>query len=219
MPSAPYPRWPPLRRRSAHPLQVLARVQPRPATSSTWPGGRGARASPCSAPATSPTRPGATELRETLVPAEPGPVPARARTWSADVCRRRRRPAAPATGPVHAVGGDLHDLQARRPDPQGAPPDLRARLRRGRPVHRRRWARIGNLGSDGRPILGLDSRDLLEITLDGRPGRLPGAGAHLDAVVRRARLQVRLRRDRATATPTWPTTSSRWRPACPPTRR
>ena len=29
--------------------------------------------------------------------------------------------------------------------------------------------RIGNLGSDGRPILGLDSRDLLEITLDASP--------------------------------------------------
>ncbi|HEV2087986.1 MAG TPA: endonuclease Q family protein, partial [Cryptosporangiaceae bacterium] len=30
-------------------------------------------------------------------------------------------------------------------------------------------ARIGNLASDGRPILGLDSRDLLEITLDASP--------------------------------------------------
>jgi DNA helicase-2/ATP-dependent DNA helicase PcrA len=30
-------------------------------------------------------------------------------------------------------------------------------------------ARIGNLGSDGRPILGLGSRDLLEITLDACP--------------------------------------------------
>ncbi|MBM0229756.1 UvrD-helicase domain-containing protein [Micromonospora sp. ATA51] len=29
--------------------------------------------------------------------------------------------------------------------------------------------RIGNLGSDGRPILGLDSRDLLEITLESSP--------------------------------------------------
>src|SRR5580658_1311545 len=31
-------------------------------------------------------------------------------------------------------------------------------------------ARIGNLASDGRPILGLDSRDLLEITLAADPG-------------------------------------------------
>jgi len=29
--------------------------------------------------------------------------------------------------------------------------------------------RVGNLGSDGRPILGLDSRDLLEITLEASP--------------------------------------------------
>src|ERR1700761_4185668 len=31
-------------------------------------------------------------------------------------------------------------------------------------------SKIGNLASDGRPILGLDSRDLLEITLAGGPG-------------------------------------------------
>jgi DNA helicase II / ATP-dependent DNA helicase PcrA len=36
-----------------------------------------------------------------------------------------------------------------------------------------RLRRIGNLASDGRPILGLDSRDLLEITLES------GAGAYL----------------------------------------
>ena len=36
-----------------------------------------------------------------------------------------------------------------------------------------RLARIGNLASDGRPILGLDSRDLLEITLES------GTGAYL----------------------------------------
>jgi DNA helicase-2/ATP-dependent DNA helicase PcrA len=34
----------------------------------------------------------------------------------------------------------------------------------------RRLARVGNLGSDGRPILGLDSRDLLEITLESGEG-------------------------------------------------
>lgn len=32
-----------------------------------------------------------------------------------------------------------------------------------------RLARIGNIASDGRPILGLDSRDLLEITLEAHP--------------------------------------------------
>jgi DNA helicase-2/ATP-dependent DNA helicase PcrA len=34
----------------------------------------------------------------------------------------------------------------------------------------RSLAKIGNLGSDGRPILGLDSRDLLEITLESGEG-------------------------------------------------
>jgi superfamily I DNA/RNA helicase/PHP family Zn ribbon phosphoesterase len=34
----------------------------------------------------------------------------------------------------------------------------------------RRLARIGNLTADGRPILGLDSRDLLEVTLEGGEG-------------------------------------------------
>ena len=33
-----------------------------------------------------------------------------------------------------------------------------------------RLGKIGNLNSDGRPILGLDSRHLLEITLESRPG-------------------------------------------------
>jgi DNA helicase-2/ATP-dependent DNA helicase PcrA len=33
-----------------------------------------------------------------------------------------------------------------------------------------RLARVGNIASDGRPILGLDSRDLLEITLEAGPG-------------------------------------------------
>ena len=33
-----------------------------------------------------------------------------------------------------------------------------------------RLGRIGNIKSDGRPILGLDSRDLLEITLESGPG-------------------------------------------------
>jgi uncharacterized protein (TIGR00375 family) len=44
-------------------------------------------------------------------------------------------------------------------------PDLAAaeRLSRG-------LARIGNIASDGRPILGLDSRDLLEIALESGPG-------------------------------------------------
>ncbi|HKE67861.1 MAG TPA: UvrD-helicase domain-containing protein, partial [Nocardioidaceae bacterium] len=44
-------------------------------------------------------------------------------------------------------------------------PDLEAAAR-----FNRRLARVGNIGSDGRPILGLDSRDLLEIVLDSSDG-------------------------------------------------
>jgi DNA helicase II / ATP-dependent DNA helicase PcrA len=44
-------------------------------------------------------------------------------------------------------------------------------------------ARIGNIASDGRPILGLDSRDLLEIALESGP----------DAMVRGHGFDVRLR--------------------------
>jgi hypothetical protein len=53
-----------------------------------------------------------------------------------------------------------------------------------------RLARIGNIASDGRPILGLDSRDLLEITLTSSPDASslrgaqrrnnPAARQHLD---------------------------------------
>ena len=56
-----------------------------------------------------------------------------------------------------------------------------------------RLARIGNIASDGRPILGLDSRNLLEIALESGPARLSRAGAYLDAVVRGAGIAIRLR--------------------------
>ena len=62
-------------------------------------------------------------------------VPAPARTWRA--ARAATPPAAArGDGAVHAVGGDLHDLQARRAHPQDPPPGLRAGLRRGGRVHR-----------------------------------------------------------------------------------
>ena len=80
-----------------------------------------------------------------------------------------------------------------------SPPSTRSRAGRGRFIiwSTRRisppWtglaaalARIGNIASDGRPILGLDARDLLEIALGSGPDCLSGAGPYLDAVVRRA---------------------------------
>jgi len=114
------------------------------------------------------THPGwAEELRESLVPAEPG---------------------------LYRLRPDLED-QLRRGTPASCARPVRFMLsveistiyRRGdrtRKVHHllyapefeaadritRALSKIGNLASDGRPILGLDSRDLLEITLDGGPG-------------------------------------------------
>jgi DNA helicase-2/ATP-dependent DNA helicase PcrA len=69
-----------------------------------------------------------------------------------------------------------------------------------------RLARIGNIASDGRPILGLDSRDLLEIVLE----------ASEDAYLIPARSPGSIRSPSATAT--LRNTSLRWRLGCRPTR-
>ncbi len=114
------------------------------------------------------THPGwADELREFLVPAEPG---------------------------LFRLARDA-ELRLRRTSPRSCDGEVRFMLsaeistiyrggERTRKVHHLLYAptfqaaeritlalsRIGNLASDGRPILGLDSRHLLEITLDGGPG-------------------------------------------------
>ncbi len=109
----------------------------------------------------------AAELKETLVPAEPGLLRLRP-----DLERdlRLRVPAA-CDQPVRFMLSVEISTIYRRSD-------------RTRKVHHLIYApsfeaadritatlaRIGNLASDGRPILGLDSRDLLEITLEGGPG-------------------------------------------------
>jgi DNA helicase-2/ATP-dependent DNA helicase PcrA len=109
----------------------------------------------------------AEELRESLVPAEPG---------------------------LFRLGEDA-EARLRRTSPRSCAGEVRFMLsaeistiyrgaERTRKVHHLLYAptfeaaeritgalsRIGNLASDGRPILGLDSRHLLEITLDGGPG-------------------------------------------------
>ena len=109
----------------------------------------------------------AEELRTTLVPAEPGMFRLRG-----DVEREvlRRLPAA-CRRPVRFLLSTEISTISKRGD-------------RTRKVHHllfapdldavaeitRRLARVGNLAADGRPILGLDPRDLLEITLAGGPG-------------------------------------------------
>src|SRR5215831_14803898 len=109
----------------------------------------------------------ADELRESLVPAEPGLF-----RLGAEAEDRLRR-AAPGS-----CGGDVRFMLSA---------EISTIYRGGertRKVHHllyaptfeaadritRALSKIGNLASDGRPILGLDSRHLLEITLDGGPG-------------------------------------------------
>ena len=109
----------------------------------------------------------AAELRETLIPAEPGLLRLRPELEE----RLRRTSPRSCTGPVRFLlsaeistiyrGGDrtrkVHHL-IYAPTFESA----------GRITEA--LARIGNLASDGRPIIGLPSRDLLEITLAGGPG-------------------------------------------------
>jgi uncharacterized protein (TIGR00375 family) len=114
------------------------------------------------------THPGwAAELRETLIPAEPGLLKLRPELEE----RLRRTSPSSCTGEVRFLlsaeistiyrGGDrtrkVHHLIY-------APTFASA----GRITEA--LARIGNLASDGRPIIGLGSRDLLDITLAGGPG-------------------------------------------------
>jgi uncharacterized protein (TIGR00375 family) len=107
------------------------------------------------------------ELKETLVPAEPGLFRIRP-----DLEKRLIRDTPPrCAGPVRFLLSVEISTIYRRDD-------------RTRKVHHLLYApsfeaagkiteslaKIGNLASDGRPILGLDSRDLLEITLSADPG-------------------------------------------------
>jgi DNA helicase II / ATP-dependent DNA helicase PcrA len=114
------------------------------------------------------THPGwITELKETLVPAEPGLFRIRP-----DLEKRLVRDTpATCTGTVRFMLSVEISTIYRRAE-------------RTRKVHHLLYApsfeaadrittalgKIGNLASDGRPILGLDSRDLLEITLSADPG-------------------------------------------------
>ncbi|HEY6294111.1 MAG TPA: UvrD-helicase domain-containing protein [Streptosporangiaceae bacterium] len=109
----------------------------------------------------------AAELRETLVPAEPGLFRIRP-----ELERRVLRDSPPScAGTIRFMLSVEISTIYRRAD-------------RTRKVHHLIYApgfdaadritaalaKIGNLASDGRPILGLDSRDLLDITLSAGPG-------------------------------------------------
>jgi ATP-dependent DNA helicase UvrD/PcrA len=106
-------------------------------------------------------------LRENLVPAEPGLFRLRPEL---DDAVERDLPAS-CRGPVRfMLTVEISTIYKRGERTRKVHhllyvPDLDAAERINR-----RLARIGNIASDGRPILGLDSRDLLEITLESDPG-------------------------------------------------
>jgi DNA helicase II / ATP-dependent DNA helicase PcrA len=114
------------------------------------------------------THPGwAEELKETLIPAEPGlfrrrpEMAERVRRNSPHSCSQQARFMLSAEISTIYRGGERtrkvhHLLYAPTFD---AVDHITAAL-----------SKIGNLASDGRPIPGLDSRHLLEITLAGDPG-------------------------------------------------
>jgi len=105
-------------------------------------------------------------LRDMLVPAEPGLYRLRPEV---DAAVQERLPGS-VHGPVRfMLSVEIstiykRDERTRKVHHLIYLPDLDAVAR-----FNARLGRIGNLGSDGRPILGLDSRDLLEITLEASP--------------------------------------------------
>ncbi|MGC5378368.1 UvrD-helicase domain-containing protein [Micromonospora sp. DT68] len=110
-------------------------------------------------------------LRETLRPAEPGLY--RLDPEAERDIARRLPPRLAGTADADAVRFMLsveistiykRDDRTRKVHHLIYLPDLEAVARFNTAL-----GRIGNLGSDGRPILGLDSRDLLEITLEASP--------------------------------------------------
>jgi ATP-dependent DNA helicase UvrD/PcrA len=107
------------------------------------------------------------ELKETLVPAEPGLFRIRP-----DLEQRLHRdtPASCAGTVRFMLSVEIstiykRDERTRKVHHLLYAPDFESANRITAAL-----AKIGNLASDGRPILGLDSRDLLEITLAGGPG-------------------------------------------------
>jgi DNA helicase-2/ATP-dependent DNA helicase PcrA len=107
------------------------------------------------------------EIREQLVEAEPGLLRLRD---DLDARAREGLPAACAAGSVRfVIGVEISNIykkagRVRKNHNLVFVPGLEAAGR-----FTERLASIGNLGSDGRPILGLDARDLLEITLETDP--------------------------------------------------
>ena len=109
----------------------------------------------------------AAELSEKLIPAEPGMFRLRPDLERAVL---NRLPAACRTPVRFVLSSEISTIYKRDDRTRKVHHLLYAPSLAAVDEITRRLARIGNLAADGRPILGLDSRDLLEITLEGGDG-------------------------------------------------
>jgi DNA helicase II / ATP-dependent DNA helicase PcrA len=107
------------------------------------------------------------ELRASLVPAEPGLFRLRPDVERAVLSRL---PAACRTPVRFMLSSEISTIYKRDGRTRKVHHLLYASSLEEAGEITRRLAKVGNLASDGRPILGLDSRDLLEITLAGGDG-------------------------------------------------
>ena len=129
------------------------------------PHGRAARASVSSPPATSPIPPGAPSSSKSWSP--PSPASTACATTSSRRWRRRCRPCrTPVRFMLEVEISTIYKKgdRTRKVHHLIYAPDFDTVDRMSA-----RLARIGNIASDGRLILGLDSRDLLEIVLEAGP--------------------------------------------------
>ena len=122
------------------------------------------------------------------------------------------------SGPLHAGGGDLHDLQEGRSDPQDPSPDLRPEFRHRRspvgPARPHRQYRIRR-PPDPRSRFARSPGDHARVRATG----LSRSGTRLDPLVRRARVAIRLRLDRRLLRRPHRSKSLQWKPVSPPIRR
>ncbi|CAO5182872.1 ATP-dependent DNA helicase UvrD/PcrA [Frankia sp. AiPs1] len=107
------------------------------------------------------------ELADKLVPAEPGLFRLRP-DLEAEVLRTL--PASCRTATRFMISSEISTIYKRGEKTRKVHHLLYAPTREQAASITAALARIGNLAADGRPILGLDSRDLLEIALAGGPG-------------------------------------------------
>ena len=202
-------------RRPAHPLEVLAGLQPGPATWSTWRWwARRKGITRARAPATSPTPAWFDQPARDPRAGRAGPVPAARGAGRADVAARL-----PPSVPRRRCGSCSRWRSPRSTSGTTAPARCTTWSTCPTSTRRRRSTRGPRRGSATWPPTAGRSSAWTRATCWRSPWRrarrLPGAGAHLDAVVLARSAPSPASTRSRTATPTWPTTSSRSRPGCP----